>query len=95
VAEGEERDLVLQDIEEPTELGPPHGECKGSIVRVDINRRRPLYHVLYGDGDEEDLDNAELHYALDLNAALTSGAKMPAQDNDDKGMYACTFVLCF
>jgi hypothetical protein len=45
------------------------------------------------DGDKEDYDDAELQYALDLNAALTSGATMPAQDNDDKGMYACTFVL--
>ncbi len=30
------------------------GLCTGKITRVDANRRRPLYHVVYTDGDEED-----------------------------------------
>ncbi len=53
------------------DFGGAHGVCKGSIVSVDLNRRRPLYHVLYDDGDEEDYDDQELQYALEL---ITRGA---------------------
>ncbi len=51
------------------DFGPPHGVCLGSIVRVDVHRRRPLYHVVYGDGDEEDYDEGELQYARELFVA--------------------------
>ncbi len=56
-------------------------------MKVDLNRRRPLlYHVVYTDGDEEDYEDAELQCALDRNEALKSGAKLVAQDTEDKGM---------
>jgi hypothetical protein len=56
-------------IEVARDFGPPHGVCEGKIVSVDVKRRRPLYHVLYGDGDEEDYDEGELQYARELFVA--------------------------
>ncbi len=45
------------------DFGGDHGICSGKITRVDTSTRRPLYHVVYTDGDEEDYDDGELQYA--------------------------------
>ncbi len=67
------------------DFGPPYGVCIGSIVRVHIHRRRPLYHVLYGDGDEEDYEEGELQYALELHAAVQAGATLPVLHHAEQG----------
>jgi hypothetical protein len=76
------------------DFGPPHGVCMESIVRVDINRRRPLYHVLCGDGDEEDYDEGELQYARELFVAHVRGATLPAIENEEPGT-TCMTYYCF
>jgi hypothetical protein len=67
------------------DFGAPHGVCLGSIVRVDVHRRRPLYHVVYGDGDEEDYDKGKFQYARELFVAHSRGATLPAIANEDSG----------
>jgi hypothetical protein len=47
-------------LEVARDFGGEHGVCLGTIVRVDMQRRRALYHVVYSDGDEEDYDAAEV-----------------------------------
>ncbi len=61
------------------DFGGEHGVCKGTIVSVDLNRRRPLYHVLYDDGDEEDYDDQELSYAIELHEAHKNGLQLTTQ----------------
>jgi hypothetical protein len=67
------------------DFGPPHGVCLGSIVKVDVHRRRPLYHVVYGDGDEEDYDEGEFQYARELFVAHSRGETLPAIAKEEKG----------
>ncbi len=62
------------------DFGGAHGVCKASIVSVDLHRRRPLYHVLYDDGDEEDYDDQELQYAIELHEALKNGIPFMTQN---------------
>ncbi len=45
-----------------------------------------MYHVVYTDGDEEDYDDGELQYAIDLHFAVKAGVTVVPQDNADKGM---------
>ena len=75
------------------DFGGDHGICCGKIVRVDMTTRRPLYHCVYDDADEEDYDNAELQYAIDLFVAFKAGGSIQPQWNDDKGSYK--FLLCY
>ena len=75
-------------LEVARDFGGSHGVCKGNIVRsVDSNRRRPLYHVLYADGDEEDYDYEELYYALQLISALKNGTHDALKANDHTGCH--------
>jgi hypothetical protein len=76
------------------DFGPPHGVCLGSIVRVDVHRRRPLYHVVYGDGDEEDYDEGEFQYARELFVAHSRGETLPAIANEQSGI-TCMLLLFF
>ncbi len=77
------------------DFGPPHGACMGSIVRVDIHRRWPLYHVLYGDRDEKDYDDGEFHYALELHAAVQTGATLPVLHNAEQGTFEINHIKCY
>jgi hypothetical protein len=54
-------------------------------VSVDSARRRPLYHVLYDDGDDEDYDEAELQYALEFHVAIKTGGQLTVLESDVKG----------
>ncbi len=38
-----------------------------------------MYHVVYTDGDEEDYDDGELQYAIDLHVAVTTGVHLAPQ----------------
>jgi hypothetical protein len=67
------------------DFGVEHGVCLGNIVRVDIHRRRPLYHVVYTNGDEEDYEDAELQYAREFYVVHTTGAATPAKEDDGRG----------
>jgi hypothetical protein len=72
-------------LEVARDFGGEHGVCLGTIVRVDLNRRRALYHVLYSDGDEDDYDAAELQYAREFFVAHSLGALPPTSTREDKG----------
>ncbi len=67
--------------------GGEHGVCVGTIVSVDVHRRRPLYHVLYDDGDEEDYDEQELRYAMELHEAHKNGTPFTTQTIVDQGTF--------
>jgi hypothetical protein len=69
------------------DFGGEHGVCKGTIVSVDLNRRRPLYHVLYDDGDEEDYDDQELRYAIELHEAHKNGLPFTTQKIVEQGTF--------
>ena len=73
-------------VEIARDFGGAVGICCGKIVRVDVVTRRPLYHVVYSDGDEEDYDDAELQYAIDLFVAFKSGVTLPLQSRENEGM---------
>ena len=73
-------------VEVAHDFGGAFGICSGKIVRVDLVTRRPLYHVIYSDGDEEDYDDGELQYAIDLHFAVKTGLTLPVQINADNGM---------
>jgi hypothetical protein len=68
-------------VEVARDFGEAHGICSGKIVRVDLTTRRPLYHVLHTDGDEEDCDDGELQYAIDLHFAVKAGLTLEVQAN--------------
>ncbi len=67
------------------DFGGEHGVCHGSIVSVDLNRRRHLYHVLYDDGDEEDYDDEELRSAMKLQEAHKNGLPFTTQNITEQG----------
>ena len=69
------------------DFGGDLGIFKGSIVRVDLNRRRPLYHVVYDDGDEEDYDIEELRVAVKLHEAINNGLPFNTQSIPDQGNF--------
>ncbi len=69
------------------DFGSEHGVCMGTIVSVDLNRRRPLYHVLYNDGDEEDFDDQELCYAFELHEAHKNGLPLTTQKIVEQGTF--------
>jgi hypothetical protein len=73
------------ELQVARDFGGPHGVCKGPIVSVDLNRRRPLYHILYDDGDEEDFDDQELQYALELHDAFKNGLPVITQTIVEQG----------
>jgi hypothetical protein len=67
------------------------------IVKVDVHRRRPLYHVVYGDGDEEDYDEGEFQYARELFDAHSRGEILPATAHEKQGtrcMLYLSFIFC-
>jgi hypothetical protein len=72
-------------VEVARDFGGKHGICCGKITKVDLTTRRPLYHCVYTDGDEEDYDDAELQYAIDLHCAVTSGRTIEQHVNEDEG----------
>ncbi len=87
-------DEACMGLEVARDFGGSHGVCKGNVVSIDSNRRRPLYHILYADGDEEDCDYEELHYALQLLiAALKNGTPHFTLLNVTKTRYVPTAVL--
>ena len=49
--------------------------------------RRLLYHVVYSDGDEEDYDDAELQFAIDLLFAFKAGVALAVESHEDDGMF--------
>ena len=49
------------------DFGGDHGIASGQITKVDSTRRRPLYHVVYTDGNEEDYDDVKLQCAIELH----------------------------
>jgi hypothetical protein len=55
--------------------------------------RRPLYHVVYCDGDEEDYDDAELQYTIDLFVAFNSGLTLPVPSYENEGMLIHNYCL--
>ena len=55
------------------DFGGDHGICSGQVTKVDSTRRRPLYHVVYTDGNEEDYDDGKLQCAIDLHVAVKTG----------------------
>jgi hypothetical protein len=69
------------------DFGGEHEIFKGSIVSVDLNRRRPLYHVLYDDGDEEDYDDEELRQGIKLHDAHTRGLPFTTQTIPEQGNF--------
>jgi hypothetical protein len=69
------------------DFGGEHGVCLGTIVSVDLNRRRALYHVLYNDGDEEDFDDEELCYAFELHEAHKNGLPLTTQTIVEQGTF--------
>ncbi len=73
-------------LEVARDFGGEHGVCLGTIVRVDMHRRRALYHVLYSDGDEEDYDAAELQYAREFFIAHSLEALPPTQEDEAPGL---------
>ncbi len=79
------------------DFGGEHGIFQGSIVSVDLNRRRPLYHVLYDDGDEEDYDDDELRHAIKLHEAHKNGLPFTTQTITEQGncptMPLATFTM--
>ncbi len=76
------------------DFGGEHGVCQGTIVSVDVHRRRPLYHVLYDDGDEEDYDEKELVYAMELHEAHKNGTPCTTQTIVDEGTFSrMSFVI--
>jgi hypothetical protein len=65
----------------------------GEVVSVTKNRGRFLYHVVYEDGDEEDMNDQEYREAYELNkiqtnkalkVSLTSMANEDSENDDDK-----------
>jgi hypothetical protein len=72
-------------LEVARDFGGEHGVCFGIIVRVDMNRRRALYHVVYNDSDEEDYDSAELQYAREFCVAHRLGTLPPTQEDETAG----------
>ncbi len=55
---------------------------KGKVVSVYLSRRRPLFHIVYGDNGEEDFDYEELQFVVGLYSC-------PANDlhlEDDKNV---------
>ncbi len=68
------------------DFGGEHGVCLGTIVRVDMHRRRALYHVVYTDGDEEDYDTAELQYAREFFLAHSLGTLPPTAATEATGL---------
>ncbi len=61
------------------------GICFGKIVSVDATGHRPLYHVLYTDGDEEDFDRAELLCAYELFGAMAIDTYKPLSALEGEG----------
>jgi hypothetical protein len=55
------------------DFGGKHGICNGKITKVNLTARRPLYHCVYTDCDEEDYDEAEFRSAIDLHFAVKAG----------------------
>ena len=82
-------------VEVARDFGGAFGICSGKIVRVDVVTRRPLYHVLYSDGDEEDYDDGELQYAIDLHFAFKSGLPLSVQFNEDNGILLQYYISYF
>jgi hypothetical protein len=72
-------------LEVARDFGGEHGVCFGTIVRVDMNRRRALYHVVYTDRDEEDYDLAALQYAHEFCVAYRLGTLPPTQEYHTAG----------
>jgi hypothetical protein len=75
------------------DFGGEHGVCKGNIVSVDFNRRRPLYHVLYDDGDEEDYDEQELRSAIALHEAHKNGSPFKTQKIVEQGILSFIYFV--
>ncbi len=82
-------------VEIARDFGGAAGICCGKIVSVDVVTRRPFYHVVYSDGDEEDYDDAELQYAIDLFVAFKSGLTLPVQSHENDGMLIHNFCLLY
>jgi hypothetical protein len=74
-------------VEVARDFGGAVGICCGKIVTVDVVTRRPLYHVVYSDGDEEDYDDAELQFAIDLLFAFKAGVALAVESHEDDGMF--------
>jgi hypothetical protein len=73
------------------DFGGAHGVCKGIIVSVDLHRRR----VLYDDGDEEDYDDQELQYAIELHEALKNGIPFMTQNILEQGTHPLMNLFVF
>ena len=69
------------------DFGGKHGICNGKITTVNLTGRRPLYHCVYTDGDEEDYNQAELRSAIDLHFDVQAGRTKENQSHDDEGIY--------
>jgi hypothetical protein len=74
-------------VEVARDFGGNHGICFGKIEMVDSTTRRPLYHCVYADGDEEDYDDGELQYAIDLHFAVKVGTRIEGNVNADIGIF--------
>jgi hypothetical protein len=73
-------------VEVARDFGGDHGICCGKIESIDLTTRRPLYHCVYTDDDEEDYDDGELQYAIDLHFAVKAGMTIAPHVNVDKGI---------
>jgi hypothetical protein len=80
-------------VEVARDFGGTFGICSGKIVSVDLVTRRPLYHVIYTDGDEEDYDDGKLQYAIDLHFAVKTGLALPVPINEDNDMLHISIVI--
>jgi hypothetical protein len=52
------------------DFGGDDGITSGKITKVDSTRRRPLYHVVYVNGLEEDYDEVKLQCAIELYVSV-------------------------
>jgi hypothetical protein len=69
------------------DFGGDRGICSGQITKVDSTKRRPLYHVVYTDGDEDNYDDGKLKCAIDLHVAEKTGVYLDPQS----GVYFLLF----
>jgi hypothetical protein len=71
------------------DFGGDLGISSGQITKVDATKRRPLYHVVYTDGTEEDYNDGELKCAIDLHVAVKTGVYSKPQS----GMFFLLLLL--
>jgi hypothetical protein len=89
------KDVACIGIEVARDFGGEHGVCSGTITSVDTNGRRPLYHVVCSDGDEEDYYDGELHSAIDPSRLVKAGLTFDTLQNADHGMLVSWSLFLF